>query len=119
MELIRGKMVPENLEEAMTEIKNLMMKAKEGMFTEFTNAPEEEAVVGLHKTLGLWIRNQWGFWGNSKLKQWLIQQGFTHADDMSTALLTFTHRNENGVPLKIEEEVAKYKKYWEEQENGS
>ena len=48
----------------------------------------ENGSLSVHHTLGRWIRNNWGLWGNSELKQNIIKfTGFTHPDDMSNYII--------------------------------
>jgi len=62
----------------------------------FMTLPEDFSAGRLHHGLGTWIRNNWGLWGNSKLKQYFLAQGFTHPDEMSSKILTSYHRYLNG-----------------------
>jgi len=58
----------------------------------FMTLPEDEATLRYHHGLGMWIRNNWGLWGNSKLKQYFLDQGITHPDNMSSIILKSYHR---------------------------
>lgn len=40
-----------------------------------------------HLGIGMWIRNSWGLWWNSRLARWLLWRGCLHPDDMSAAVL--------------------------------
>ncbi len=115
MQDLRGKQVPENFEEAFVELERLLKEYNE---LEPFQKLSGDALVKYHHTLGRHLRNIWGLWSGSNLKKYMENQGFIHADDMSSAMLLFTHRNENGVPLKIEEVVAKYKEYWNNMEEA-
>ncbi|HEU5289504.1 MAG TPA: DUF6794 domain-containing protein, partial [Cyclobacteriaceae bacterium] len=70
-------------------------------------------VMRLHFGFGMWMRNNWGLWTNSELKKTLIDSGFVHPDDMSTAILKSYHRHLHGKPLKLAEEAARYRAYWQ------
>lgn len=44
--------------------------------------------LSVHDSLGRYIRNEWGLWGdNYKLKKELQDKGFEHPDDMSNHIL--------------------------------
>ena len=58
----------------------------------FMTLPEDVATRRLHFGFGMWIRNNWGLWRNSKLKHYFLERGITHPDDMSSIILTFYHR---------------------------
>lgn len=47
----------------------------------------ENGALSVHHSLGRWIRNNWGLWGDSELKQFLMEQGFEHPDDMSNYII--------------------------------
>lgn len=70
--------VPKTVEEAILALdKMLVPEDKEYLLT------EEKAAIMVHHTLGRWIRNNWGLWGGSELKDVLAKQGIDHPDDMS------------------------------------
>ena len=37
----------------------------------------------------MWLRNNWGLWGGSRLLLYLFDRGLKHPDDMSAAILKF------------------------------
>ena len=41
----------------------------------------------MHDSLGRWIRNEWGLWTGSELKDELMGKGFNHPDDMSNYII--------------------------------
>lgn len=73
---------------------------------------EMQFVVRYHRTLGRKIKNEWGFWGGGDLRTELAQLGFTHADDMSSAIFQCVYRDAKGLDRDIPSIVNKYKKYW-------
>jgi len=68
----------------------------------FMMLPEEVATGRLHFSLGMWIRNNWGLWRNSKLKKYFLERGFQHPDDMSSFILTSYHRYLNNNQFRVE-----------------
>ena len=101
-------MIPETLPECFVALQNVLSyedveKIKNGT---------ENAMVGYHHSLGRWIRNTWGLWGESPLKEWFESKGLKHADDMSGIILTSFWRYLNSKPLEIEEQVKHYVEYW-------
>ena len=74
--------------------------------------PEDISCVKLHHGLGMSIRNSWGLWGKSDLKQFLIDSGFTHPDDMSAMIFMGYHRYLNGKPVNLKYEAQQFAKYW-------
>src|SRR5690606_10277026 len=43
--------------------------------------------IDYHMGLGMWIRNNWGLWGGSRLQQYFIKKGYDHPDSMSSIIL--------------------------------
>jgi hypothetical protein len=99
-------MIPQTLEEAINLTKN-QMDAK------FVQAhSEREIVANYHHSLGQFIRNSWGFWLNSPLKQELVKLGLSHPDDMSGLILQCAIRDMKGADRDIEGTVKRYQDYW-------
>ena len=76
-----GSNVPSTIDEAISQLdKELSIEDKEYLLK---NGP-----LSVHDSLGRYIRNEWGLWGdNSKLKKELQDKGFEHPDDMSNHIL--------------------------------
>lgn len=47
----------------------------------------ENGAISMHDSLGRWIRNEWGLWTDSELKNELKKKGFEHPDDMSNYII--------------------------------
>lgn len=47
----------------------------------------ENGAISMHNSLGRWIRNEWGLWTDSELKNELKKKGFEHPDDMSNYII--------------------------------
>lgn len=104
-------MIPTNLEECFVALKEKLI-AKDLAFLK----ENEDAPVRLHHTLGRYLRNTWGLWGEetSKLKSYFHDLGIHHPDDMSGIILTSFHRHLNDKPLEIEAQVKRYQDYWKQ-----
>lgn len=48
---------------------------------------EKDFLSRTHFALGMWIRNNWGLWGSSRLATYFDEQGIHHPDDMSGVIL--------------------------------
>lgn len=74
---------------------------------------EENQIAIFHHTLGQDIRNEWSMWEkNTPLVNNFKEIGITHADDMSSILLTSAHRQIHKKPIELKEQVDYYQKYW-------
>jgi hypothetical protein len=40
-----------------------------------------------HHSLGMWIRNNWGLWGGSRLPKYFTDPDVNHPDNMSSGVL--------------------------------
>lgn len=47
----------------------------------------EHGSISVHHSLGRWIRNEWGLWGESDLKKIMLDKGVEHPDDMSDYII--------------------------------
>lgn len=67
----------------------------------------QSGAVALNDTLGPVLRNLWGLWNGSPLRNHLRALGLTHADDMSELVFVTFWRYVNDQPLRIGQEVAR------------
>lgn len=65
-----------------------------------------------HHGLGMWIRNNWGLWGHSKLRDTLVALGLMHPDDMSALILNGYYCRLRGAEYDIEKHIVTHKHYW-------
>ena len=77
---------------------------------------EDDFAVGQHFGLGLWMRNNWGLWGESRLAAYFKKLGIHHPDDMSAIVLHSLWRQLNDLPINLESQVQCYKDWWTEQQ---
>lgn len=85
----------------------------------FKSVDERTATARAHHGLGRWMRNNWGLWKGSELKQHFEDMGLWNADDMSGVILDSYHRHLNGKDLDVEGQVAYYKDYWKDKKDES
>ncbi len=78
----------------------------------FMTLPEDVATGRLHMGLGMWIRNNWGLWGDSKLKNYFLDKGVAHPDDMSSIILTSYHRHLNNKPTDLEGQIKRNQAFY-------
>jgi hypothetical protein len=63
--------------------------------------------------LGMWMRNNWGLWGSSRLAKYFNQLGVYDPEAMSSIILSSFQNRLNGRPLGVEEQIAEFKQYWQ------
>lgn len=55
--------------------------------------------------LGMWIRNNWGLWGNSDLKKSFVEKGISHPDIISGIIFSEYYNYLNHNPYELKREV--------------
>jgi hypothetical protein len=101
--------IPKNLDECFSELKKTIAKQQ---LEEFKNKKEEDAAIGAHFGLGMWIRNNWELWAKSQLAEYFNGLGVYHPDDMSSIILGTFWCHLNGKPLRLEERIKDCQEYW-------
>ena len=104
--------VPQNLYDALSHLKKLL---KPEQIQEMKQGTEQD-MIQYHFGLGMWMRNNWGLWGNSKLRKWFISLGIHHPDDMSGIILNSLWRDLNDQPLHISKQVEFYNEFWKQRQ---
>jgi hypothetical protein len=75
-------------------------------------------LIMTHHNVGRWIRNNCGLWSKEgALYQELAALGLHHPDDMSSVIIKEFWLQLNHQPSEIDEDVKKYKKYWDNSHN--
>lgn len=85
---IDGIYIPRNLEECMTELDKHISDSLKTVILE-----EDYTATMLHLSLGMWIRNNFGLWRDSRLAHYLRNNGpcadrMDEPDDMSDYILS-------------------------------
>lgn len=104
------KNIPKNLNESISTLKQMVDKTDQDKIA----SGELSTIVG-HHGIGRWMRNNWGLWGGSELKDWFIKKGITHADDMSGIILKKFEKDLQNKQFDLDKEIQHYRTYWKEQ----
>lgn len=84
MDSINGVYIPKDIEDCCVQLdKILSEKDKEYI----KGLPKKDDTIDLHFSLGMWIRNNWGLWGGSRLQIYFLKKRINHPDDMSGKIL--------------------------------
>jgi hypothetical protein len=105
---------PYNLYEA---IGALSLMHHESTKQKIISMTEHEFTVNSHFGLGLWIRNNWGLWQGSKLKDYFNSIGVFHPDEMSSIILTSYYRKHRDKDWDIDRYLKYYEDRWNEQKH--
>lgn len=90
---INGLYIPKNLEECFLEL-NKLLKPKD--IETIKNLKSKDELSLYHFGLGMWLRNNWGLWGGSRLQQYFFKKGIDHPDNMSGVILSYYYDWLNG-----------------------
>jgi hypothetical protein len=100
--------VPKDLYDCFSELEKMLHP---DLIAEM-KADQEPDMVKYHFGLGMWMRNSWGLWSNSRLAKYFEGHGLTHPDDISGTILTSFYRYLHGEDLRLEEQIQFYRDYW-------
>jgi hypothetical protein len=101
--------VPSSVEDTFIVLDTLL---SDSLKDEFAHLEEQEAVVYSHHGLGMYLRNEWGLWANSRLAKYFNELDINHPDDMSSIILTSYHRYLNSESIELESQLNFYIDYW-------
>jgi hypothetical protein len=103
-----GIYIPTDLDDSFRELDRMLTKE---LHKEF-QAGGEADLAKYHFGLGQWMRNNWGFWRESRLAQSLRALGVQHPDDMSGIIITSYWRHLNGKSIDLKKQIAQSRLYW-------
>ena len=76
MDSINGVYIPKDIEDCCVQLDKIL-----------SEKDKEYILKHLHFGLGMWIRNNWGLWGGSRLQQYFFDKKIDHPDGMSGEIL--------------------------------
>ena len=104
--------IPKDLNDCFVELEKMLSPE---LLKEMKSGKEEHMII-YHMSLGIWMRNNWGFWGGSRLSRYFNSIGIRHPDDMSGIIFTSFWRHLNNKPIDLSEQVKYYQDYWKKLE---
>jgi len=69
----------------------------------------------MHMSVGRDIRNEWGLWTGSALRDWFLDRGVWHADDMSSIIISKAIAELKDIDYSIEDDIERFNAHWAEQ----
>ena len=97
--------IPPNIKECFIELDKELTPEVVSKLNAFKSAGE----MGVHHFgMGMWMRNNWGLWGGSKLSAYMRQRGFRDPDSMSSEILRYYYFWFKGNKEIYKEFEAKY-----------
>lgn len=83
---INGIYIPRNIEECFQQLDTILSAHLRSIIR---NSKSINEIDGLHFGPGMWIRNNWGLWGGSRLQTYLLKRGLKHPDHMSGTIFDY------------------------------
>jgi len=87
-EKIKGVYIPANLRECFMELDRQLPEIDKN---EMRALLKRDDMIRYHHSLGMWMRNNWGLWGGSRLQKYFSDRGVRHPDNMSSIILYHYH----------------------------
>lgn len=101
--------VPLTVEEAIDMFSAALDKEEKEAFLQI----KENQICIFHYTWGTVLRNSWSmFEKNTPLVNDFLKMGISHADDMTSVILTSSHRKFKKKPVDIKNQIKLFKAYW-------
>jgi hypothetical protein len=97
-----GIYIPKDLQDCFRELDKMLTENNREEFK--TSYP-----ISYHMGLGRNLRNRWGLWTSSRLREYFLDLGVTHPDDMSGIILTSYNAYLNGREIDLEKQLSKYR----------
>lgn len=101
--------IPKTLDEAVDILYN-EFKEETQFYSEIKEGKKDIGIF--HHTTGMWIRNNWGLWKGSELRDFFFNLGVFHADDMSGIIFAKVQAKIRGEEYDLEKEIKRYEDYW-------
>lgn len=84
LDTIDGRYIPKNLKECFIELDKLLKESDRDGIKKYKSSMD---MISFHLSLGMWLRNNWGLWGGSRLWKYFDQRDVGHPDSMSSIIL--------------------------------
>ena len=85
---IEGVYIPANMGECFVELDKQLSEIDR---KEMKAQPNRENMIRYHRGLGMWMRNNWGLWGGSRLSKYFSDRGVSHPEEISGIILEHYH----------------------------
>ena len=101
--------IPKDIDDCFAELDRMLSQKQ----IKKIKRKSEGDLIEYHFGLGMWIRNSWGLWRESRLSEYLFNLGFRHPDDKSSAILDSYWRYLNNKPIELEKAGKASQYYWQ------
>ena len=103
-ERIDGVYIPKDIDEAVDSLDMILSDEDKRYIADSLSLDDFRTVC--HHSLGMWIRNNWGLWGGSRLQRYLLDRNVIHPDDMSDNILKAYYKKKiQGLDYSVEDDI--------------
>ncbi|TKC09685.1 DUF6794 domain-containing protein [Pedobacter frigoris] len=99
---LNGVYIPKDLEECFLQINSFWPDSTRNNVRQWA---EDIFGARAHLGFGMWVRNNWGLWGGSRLSAYFNNLGIDHPDEMSGVILTSYHRKLNNKSIDLQQQL--------------
>lgn len=104
VERIEGVYIPKDINEAIDSLDIILSTEDKRHIADSLSLDDFRAVC--HHSLGMWIRNNWGLWGGSRLQRYFLDRKVIHPDDMSDQILKAYYKKKiQGLDYSVEDDI--------------
>ena len=101
---INGIYIPKDIDEAIDSLDVIISPEDKRYITDSLSL--EDFGARCHHGLGMWIRNNWGLWGGSRLQRYFLDKNVTHPDGMSDVILKAYYKKKiQGLDYSPEDDI--------------
>ncbi len=101
---IDGIYIPKDIDEAIDSLDVIISPEDKRYITDSLSL--DDFRINCHHGLGMWIRNNWGLWGGSRLQRYLLDRNVIHPDDMSDNILKAYYKKKiQGLNYSVEDNI--------------
>ena len=94
--------IPKNLNECLIQLDNIL---SDSLKNEIINYSESEFIGNTRLGLGMYLRNKWGLWQESRLAKYFTSIGVYHPESMSVIILQSYYRHLKGEPIDLIKQI--------------
>jgi hypothetical protein len=78
--------IPKDLQDCFIQLDKILSEKDKA---EIKNLKSRDETINYHHGLGMWLRNNWGLWGGSRLQKYFLTRKVTDPDSMSSLILEY------------------------------
>jgi hypothetical protein len=90
---IKGVYIPTDLKDCFMQLDKVLSEEDKDEIRKLKN---KEETIAYHLGFGMWLRNNWGLWGGSRLQKYFLDRNIELPDSMSSLILEFYYEWLNG-----------------------